>query len=204
MVTAAILAGGHATRLGGADKSALVVGGETILTRVLRQLESVTSQVVLVGGAVRGSHASGLPIVPDRYANAGPLAGIHAALAEAPSSHVLVLACDLPFVTAPFLTHLTRLRQSRACRRRLPRRRPAARDRPARRHRRAPGRRRRPAGIRPADGTAHQREHPRRLPSGRRRAVRRRPAESVTAALASAQMPMLVHRHAGTPAFNHR
>lgn len=110
MVTAAILAGGHATRLGGADKSALVIDGETILARLRRQLESVTPQVVLVGGTVRGSHASGLPIVPDRYLGAGPLAGIHAALAEAPSSHVLVLACDLPFVTGSFLTHLTRLR----------------------------------------------------------------------------------------------
>ena len=35
MVTAAILAGGQARRLGGQDKSRLVVGGRTILEREL-------------------------------------------------------------------------------------------------------------------------------------------------------------------------
>ena len=50
MWSAAILAGGKATRLQGRDKSALVVNGESILSRQLRELRQVTGDVMIVGG----------------------------------------------------------------------------------------------------------------------------------------------------------
>ena len=39
----------------------------------------------------------------DRIAGAGALGGLYTALVEAPTEQVLVIACDMPFLTAPFL-----------------------------------------------------------------------------------------------------
>jgi molybdopterin-guanine dinucleotide biosynthesis protein A len=50
-VSAAILAGGQATRFSGRDKSALVVDGRTILDRQLSELSSLTGDVMIVGAS---------------------------------------------------------------------------------------------------------------------------------------------------------
>jgi molybdopterin-guanine dinucleotide biosynthesis protein A len=48
-----------------------------------------------------------LTVLPDLdVSGEGPLRGIYTALAATPAARVLVLACDLPFVTAGFLEHL--------------------------------------------------------------------------------------------------
>jgi molybdopterin-guanine dinucleotide biosynthesis protein A len=48
----------------------------------------------------------GLPAVADIYPGCGPMAGIHAALRHTARSMLLVLACDLPAVTAKLLRRL--------------------------------------------------------------------------------------------------
>lgn len=109
MWTAAILAGGRARRLGGADKSALLVGGTTILERQLAVLRSVTPHILIVSSDEHRYRDAGVPVVRDRVAGAGSLGGIYTALVEAPTEHILVMACDMPFLTAPFLTRLAAL-----------------------------------------------------------------------------------------------
>lgn len=42
----------------------------------------------------------------DRVAGAGALGGIYTALMDAPTEQVIVIGCDMPFLTAPFLTFL--------------------------------------------------------------------------------------------------
>ena len=54
MLTAAILAGGRATRFGGRDKSALVVEGRTILDRQVSELSQIAGEILLVGGTSQG------------------------------------------------------------------------------------------------------------------------------------------------------
>jgi molybdopterin-guanine dinucleotide biosynthesis protein A len=90
--SAAILAGGRATRLGGRDKSALVVDGRTILERQIAVLSAVADDVQIVRD----------DLVPD----SGPLGGVHTALTRARHELVVVLACDMPYVTAPFVSFL--------------------------------------------------------------------------------------------------
>ncbi len=106
---AAILAGGRARRFGGADKSTLRIGHATILERQLDALRGVADRVFVVAGAPAPFHEYGLPVVPDRLPEAGALGGIYTALVEAASPHVLVIACDLPFLTAPLLARLAGL-----------------------------------------------------------------------------------------------
>ena len=102
MWTAAILAGGQARRLGGLDKSALAIGAGTVLQRQLAVLDGLTPHILIVGRERMDGHPR-LRTVPDRIAAVGALGGIYTALLEAPTELVLVIACDMPFLTAPFL-----------------------------------------------------------------------------------------------------
>src|SRR4051794_7040287 len=104
MRTAAILAGGRARRFGGCDKSALVVGGRTILSRQIAELAAVDGvDEILIAG--RATHAAARTIA-DIVPGCGPLGGIHAALTEARHDAVFVIACDTPYVTAPLVARL--------------------------------------------------------------------------------------------------
>ena len=105
-ISAAILAGGRARRLGGADKASLAIGDARIIDRQLAALSVVTDDVRIVAND-RGRYAGvGLRVIPDAVRGAGPLGGLYTALLDASHDRVLVLACDLPFVTAALLQRL--------------------------------------------------------------------------------------------------
>jgi len=106
MWTAAILAGGRARRLGGIDKSALVIGSRSILDRQISLLRVLTPHVLIVAGDSSRGWTADVPVVVDRIEGAGALGGLYTALLEAPTEQVLVIGCDMPFLTAPFLMHL--------------------------------------------------------------------------------------------------
>ena len=105
MQTAAILAGGRARRLGGRDKSRLVVGGRTILARQLDVLQRLVPRIVIVANAPEQFADAGVPVLVDAVPGSGSMGGIYTALTDAPGP-VLVLACDMPFVTVPFLARV--------------------------------------------------------------------------------------------------
>jgi molybdopterin-guanine dinucleotide biosynthesis protein A len=107
-ISAAILAGGRATRLGGADKASLVVGGRRILDRQLAALSPIAGEIRIIANAPARYAALGVPVSADAIAGAGPLGGVYTALLEARHDAVLVLACDLPFVTTRLLERLVR------------------------------------------------------------------------------------------------
>ena len=105
-VSAAILAGGRARRLGGADKASLAVGRARIIDRQLAALAAVADDIRIVGHDPSRYAGLGVRVIPDAIADAGPLGGIYSALLDARHDRVLVLACDLPFVTAALLARL--------------------------------------------------------------------------------------------------
>jgi molybdenum cofactor guanylyltransferase len=102
--SAAILAGGRARRLGGQDKSALIVDGLRFIDRQREALTPLTDRIVLVGA--RDARTAPLDVENDRWPDAGPLGGLATALLTATTDRVLVLACDLPCVTTEFLAFL--------------------------------------------------------------------------------------------------
>jgi molybdopterin-guanine dinucleotide biosynthesis protein A len=84
------------------------VGGRSILERQIAQLSEVTDDILLVGGSsVR--HPSNIRHVNDLIPDQGPLSGLHAALTEARGSATAIIACDMPYVSAPLLKHLLTL-----------------------------------------------------------------------------------------------
>src|SRR5580698_8867875 len=82
LVCGLILAGGQATRLGGAAKHALVVDGEPILARQLRVLAPRCDDVI-VALAPGVAPIANVTCVHDDVADTGPLAGIAAGLSAA-------------------------------------------------------------------------------------------------------------------------
>jgi molybdopterin-guanine dinucleotide biosynthesis protein A len=108
-VDVAILAGGRARRLGGVDKGALHVGRGSIFERQLAALAGLTSEIVVIGGEPARFDRYRVRVVSDRLPGSGALGGIYTALDETTASHVLVIACDLPFVSAPVLSRLASL-----------------------------------------------------------------------------------------------
>jgi molybdopterin-guanine dinucleotide biosynthesis protein A len=106
--TAAILAGGEARRLGRIDKGALIVGAASILDRQLSVLRGLTPHILIVTsdrGRVQAAPA-GTRVVIDRVPSAGALGGLYTALVEAGTDQVLVIGCDMPFLSAPFVAYL--------------------------------------------------------------------------------------------------
>ena len=102
--SAAILAGGRARRLGGQDKSALILDGLRFIDRQREALQPLTDRIVLIGH--RGTPPAPFPVENDRWPDTGPLGGLATALLTATTDRVLVLACDLPCVTTQFLAFL--------------------------------------------------------------------------------------------------
>ena len=105
-VQAFILAGGQSRRMG-TDKAQLLIENETFVDRIAATLAEVADSVTLVGS--RQSHPR-VPSAPDLYPGWGALGGVQAALAACTSEWAIVVACDLPFVTAELFQYLTSLR----------------------------------------------------------------------------------------------
>jgi molybdopterin-guanine dinucleotide biosynthesis protein A len=106
MWTAAIIAGGQATRLGGRDKAALLVGGTPILERQLAAVRGLVDHLLIVANDDDRYRHTGVPIVKDVVSGAGSLGGVLTAVSAAPDDRVLVLAADMPFVVRGLLAYL--------------------------------------------------------------------------------------------------
>jgi len=106
----AILAGGRAHRLGGVIKPLLDIGGQRIIDRQMAVLRPLFDQLILITNDPGPFAGLGIPLVPDRRPGLGPLAGIDAALAHfatrAPSTSVLCVAGDMPFLHPAIIRHL--------------------------------------------------------------------------------------------------
>jgi molybdenum cofactor guanylyltransferase len=98
-VTALILAGGKATRLGGVDKRALVVEGRTIFERQVDALRPCVAEIIVSSPREVPGYRTVVDPVPD----VGPLAGIAAGLAAATTPWLFVLAGDMPHVHRAFI-----------------------------------------------------------------------------------------------------
>lgn len=103
----AILAGGRASRFGGARKGLALVGGRRIVDHVAAALARAADELLVVTGADdAGTWLAGVRAVPDVVPDVGSLGGLHAALAHADGADVLVVAWDMPFVDAGLLAAL--------------------------------------------------------------------------------------------------
>ncbi len=117
---AAIQAGGRSTRMK-TDKAWLMIEGQPMLARVLVCAQTVTEKIFIVVNAHHTDNSEyqalaekyQAEILPDVHDFRGPLGGIETALLHIKKGEsVLILACDLPFVSAEFLQFLISIHQS--------------------------------------------------------------------------------------------
>jgi molybdopterin-guanine dinucleotide biosynthesis protein A len=105
-LSAVILAGGQSRRMG-FDKAGLELDGQSLLARAVARLREMGVREIFISGrADRDDAAMGCPVLLDRQPGLGPVAGIERALQAATLPLVLVLAVDLPYITAAFLHKL--------------------------------------------------------------------------------------------------
>lgn len=99
-ISAVILAGGRATRMGGQDKGLVPLAGRPMIAHVRAAIRPQVRQIAINANRSRDAYAAlGHPVLPDRLADyPGPLAGMAAGLAWCPDSHLLTLPCDGPLV----------------------------------------------------------------------------------------------------------
>lgn len=100
--SALILAGGKATRFGGIAKHEILVDGRTIFERQIAVLRPRVA-TILVSSRV---DIAGYRCVRDAVEGAGPLAGIAAGLAACETPWLLVVAGDMPYLTAELIDTL--------------------------------------------------------------------------------------------------
>ncbi len=99
-ISAVILAGGRARRMGGMDKGLVEVAGEPMIRHVLRAITPQVDAIAInANRSLTEYEALGYPVISDELADfQGPLAGMAAALAWCPSDRLLTLPCDGPLV----------------------------------------------------------------------------------------------------------
>ena len=112
-----LLAGGLARRMGGGDKPMRMIGGRTILDRVIARLKPQCSELILNANGDPARFAPfSLPVVADSVSDfPGPLAGILAGLDWAAASRpdaawMLSAAGDCPFLPRDLVARLSAAR----------------------------------------------------------------------------------------------
>jgi molybdopterin-guanine dinucleotide biosynthesis protein A len=101
--TAVVLAGGRAARLGGQAKPQLEVGGRTMLAAVLAAVADAERRVVV---GPRQPAPDDVVQVREQPPGGGPVAALRAGLPEVATDVVVLLAGDLPFLTAGLVREL--------------------------------------------------------------------------------------------------
>jgi molybdopterin-guanine dinucleotide biosynthesis protein A len=99
-----VTAGGRSSRMG-KDKAWLEIDGRPMIQRVIEELLRVTPAVSVIANGPEYDRL-GLPVLADLNPSIGPLEAIRVALAGSLAPRVLLVACDLPFVTAELLEFL--------------------------------------------------------------------------------------------------
>jgi molybdenum cofactor guanylyltransferase len=99
IVGAIILSGGQSSRMG-TNKALLPISEKPNIERIKDELDKNFDEMILVTNHPEVYDFLKMKMVSDHYPGKGPLAGIHAGLLASSYEVNLVVACDMPFVSA--------------------------------------------------------------------------------------------------------
>jgi molybdenum cofactor guanylyltransferase len=102
---AIILSGGKSSRMG-KNKALLPFNDKTNIERIRDELQSLFDDIILVTNDPEPYEFLNLKSVSDEFPGKGPLAGIHAGLMASDYEENIVVACDMPFVSAELASTL--------------------------------------------------------------------------------------------------
>ncbi len=102
MLSIVIQAGGQSTRMG-ENKALKPFLGRPLVQRVVERLAPAADELLLTTNQPEDYEFLHLPLMADVKPGRGPLGGLYTALISAKYSSVAVVACDMPFASAPLL-----------------------------------------------------------------------------------------------------
>ena len=106
--TVAVLVGGDSSRMG-SDKATFEVDGIAMANRVAGAAqEAGASQILIIGSTQAKSKSLTGDWKKDLFPGEGPLGGIITAMKHADHDSVVVLSCDMPFMTSAVIQSLVR------------------------------------------------------------------------------------------------
>jgi molybdopterin-guanine dinucleotide biosynthesis protein A len=89
----------------GRDKALLPYRGTTLVEHLARVVQEAAGAVALIG-APDHYRSLGYPVYPDKFPGCGPLGGIYTALSVSSTDWNLIVACDMPGISADVLRTL--------------------------------------------------------------------------------------------------
>jgi molybdopterin-guanine dinucleotide biosynthesis protein A len=101
----AVQAGGRSSRMG-RDKALVRLAGRSLIEHVLDHVEGLAQEVLVTSNRPETLQFLRLPIFQDVAPAPGALEGLKTALFAAHGRRVLVVGCDMPFLSRPLLEHL--------------------------------------------------------------------------------------------------
>lgn len=102
MLSIVIQAGGQSGRMG-QDKALMPFLGRPMIVRQVALLQDLADELLVNTNNPEPYAFLGLPLFPDLLPGAGPLGGLYSALNAASGSLMIMVACDMPFVSPDLL-----------------------------------------------------------------------------------------------------
>ena len=93
----------------GRNKALLPLAGRSLIEHVLVRLEGLGDEILITTNLPQDYRFLGFRLVSDLVPGVGAIAGLHTSLAAARGRSVLVVACDMPFISRPLVEHLVGL-----------------------------------------------------------------------------------------------
>ena len=103
-VSGAILAGGKSTRMN-LPKGLIQIDGKTLISSIASVLQTVVGDIMLIANDPVYDQCQ-FPLLNDIITDKGPASGIHSALTHAVNEKVLIVSCDVPFVSTELFQFL--------------------------------------------------------------------------------------------------
>lgn len=108
MLTISIQAGGESSRMG-EDKALKPFLGRPLIQRVIDRLTPIADEIIVTTNKPEDYTFLNLHLVSDLKPGRGALGGLYTAIASASHPLVAVVACDMPFASAPLIETASRL-----------------------------------------------------------------------------------------------
>ena len=107
-ISAVILAGGRARRMGGQDKGLQILGKQSLIQHVINRLQPQVHDILINANRNQTEYAKfGFPIFSDELPDfQGALSGMLTALEKTKSDFILFVPCDTPFFPTNLLDKL--------------------------------------------------------------------------------------------------